>query len=618
MICYAKIRESFPHQAKEVRNYKTHTGLGILNSKTELYIESAKVYEDNDKNLWVQSAMGTSYYLLYDNRYHATVIDIFPTAYAEVTSDCKAGLGLYQAHDFSSKELLRKDVEELYEITSDFFVDERGNIWVYSVNVYKDEKGFHKVDGWIPYKTKRNNFANLLIHGRYNVVTTGGLLDPEKVKSFREYIATTQMKDFYKYSEPLQMFGSAQIGNGKTVKVSATSDFTQIRPTNPNKNGTVSGTGSGRKFYPYSGRNKTIGVDNANKKAIVQNKASFPAYKGIRDNGLRDYNYFMNYDKDKINDDLDELQKHLNYYSLDYTEMYRKIVSQYNRFKIANPADILSRGFAHVFFTRPDCNIFKDNKGQEPVSKVEADPNFKYALCNKRELLYQLAQVSNSATGNKIWGWLLSNKALSFSLSDESIGYDKYGTSYRKNAIAFGRTNEESKAAGEFSIDFQDTRELDIFHIHKLWTDYISNVYVGKWYPKNNYLWEKIIDYACSVYYIITAEDGETILFWSKYYGCFPVNVPSSSYSWSAGEPITSQKLSLSYQYSYKEDFNPLSLVELNINTGVTSSNGKYVPTFNPNLGTVGNTWVGAPFIETIKDSGTDQYTLKLRFMKGE
>ena len=85
----------------------------------------------------------------------------------------------------------------------------------------------------------------------------------------------------------------------------------------------------------------------------------------------------------------------------------------------------------------------------------------------------------------------LSNKAEEFSLTDESIATATTGLTYRKNQIVYGKTNDESKANGEFSVKYTDNRNLDVFHFHKLWTDYISNVYSGLWYPKSKYLWMK-------------------------------------------------------------------------------------------------------------------------------
>ena len=51
------------------------------------------------------------------------------------------------------------------------------------------------------------------------------------------------------------------------------------------------------------------------------------------------------------------------------------------------------------------------------------------------------------------------------------------------------------------------------------------------------------------------------------------------------------------------------------MNAGI-SSNMKYVPTFDPKLGHVGTTWVGAPYIELVTDNTDPEspYTFKLRF----
>lgn len=654
MICYGKNRDIFPLSIRETDDYMHRENSHKVPDGTELYVESSAVYTDEEGNLWMKSSKSNSYFELYRRKLNKVLFDFYPTMYASVTTDCKAGLGMYKTHSFQSDEIDRKKPDELYEITSDFFVDERENIWVRCIEITETDHGYHRVEGWVPYKTRRNNFLNLLIHGKYSVMTSDGVLDDEKVEYFKEYIARVNLKDFYKVVEPLQLFAkkksgnSVKVGNGKkALKVSSNSGDTQIYSSiksttskvvsevNDSTNNTkkyadvmmnshykdpkISGTGSNRKSYPYKGRkNANPAKGNITRKAIVQNEAHFPPVVGYDSDGNNVYNYFMNYVKDGINDNNARFRRHLNYAPISKDVLFKRNVALYNRFKLANPADILSRGFPHVFFTRPDCNIFSDMTGTKARSRVAADPTFARALSNKKELLMSLQQVTNSAVGNcKFWNMFLSNKAESFSLTDESIDKDSYGTTYRKNKVSYGKSNEESKGSGEFTVDFRDTRDLDIFQINKLWTDYISNVYVGKWYPKSRYLWQKALDYACSVYYIITAEDGETIIFWSKYYGVFPLNTPSSAYSWTSGSPIENQKLQIQYAYSWKEDYNPQSMVEFNINSGVNSSDSvTYMETYNPHIGTVGNTWVGTPFIDTVSYDDKS-YDFKLRFMKG-
>ena len=283
----------------------------------------------------------------------------------------------------------------------------------------------------------------------------------------------------------------------------------------------------------------------------------------------------------------------------------------YNRFKIPTLNDVFQKGFAHVFFTRPDCNILKPG-GNALTDAFAVDPEFSYAWRNNSSLVKQLTLDNGQ---NHHFMLSLSNKAASFSLKDEQIKSDTYGKSFKGWQIAYGRNNVESKSADNFTVTFNDDRTLHIYLLHKLWVDYISEVYQGRKAPKSEYIRERMLDYAASCYYIITAEDGETIIFWSKYYGVFPTTIPSNKYGWAQGNVIKKEDIDIEYQYSFKEDMNPEALVEFNINAGV-SGNKTYVPTFDTNLGHVGETWVGTPYIELVTNNTDPEcpYTFKLRF----
>ena len=95
----------------------------------------------------------------------------------------------------------------------------------------------------------------------------------------------------------------------------------------------------------------------------------------------------------------------------------------------------------------------------------------------------------------------------------------------------------------------------------------------------------------------------------------FRSTIPSSQYSWGEGNVVTDTKLNVTYQYSFKEDFNPYSILEFNYNSKV-GKNVTYEPTYNAELGHCGDTWVGSPFIEVIKDKTDNTYEYKLRFKK--
>lgn len=310
-------------------------------------------------------------------------------------------------------------------------------------------------------------------------------------------------------------------------------------------------------------------------------------------------------------------------YNLSHREYLESVTQYYNRFKMVIPDAELQRSFAHVFFVKPQCNIritsgavMSGNSGEN----MQLDPAFSYAWNHSPEVVRELAaNMTNSSTD---FSFLLSNAAASFSLSDEYIDYESYGKGYTGYKVAFGRHDAESKTAGDFTVTFKDDNEFNIYRMIKLWVDYISGVYRGKYGPKDSMIKENILDYAGACYYILTAEDGETILFWSKYYGVFPTTIPSNQYSWSRGTLLSSPEIDIKFAYSFKCDYRIHTLVEFNRNARLQNSNLntvaantkgiRYEKTYNPETGYVGKTWVGAPFIESEVINGVQ--TFKLRF----
>lgn len=291
-------------------------------------------------------------------------------------------------------------------------------------------------------------------------------------------------------------------------------------------------------------------------------------------------------------------------------KLFEKSTRYYNRFKTLNPNNILQKAFPHVFFVRPNCNILKDTNTLR--DELKSNETFMYTWNSAPSAVKELT-ISNGSPDDFMLS--LSSAAASFSLSDEYINTDTYGRTFTGYKVAYGKNDIESKTAGTFEITFNDTHDLHIYQIHRLWVEYINGVYRGSITPAKNSIINKILDYTSAVYYILTAEDGETILFWSKYYGVFPSTIPSSQYSWGEGNVVTDTKLNVTYQYSFKEDFNPYSILEFNYNSKV-SGGVAYEPTYNTELGHCGDTWVGSPFIEVIKDKTDNTYEYKLRFKK--
>lgn len=293
---------------------------------------------------------------------------------------------------------------------------------------------------------------------------------------------------------------------------------------------------------------------------------------------------------------------------------FSNLTNKYNRFKTPIPNIELRKAFSHVFFTRPACNILTN--GSSLNDQCLNNLTFANAYNSSPDLVKEL---DISANKKDQFMKSLSNMAKSFSLTAEEIETDTYGRTYTGYKISYGKNNIASKTAGSFQITYDDDRNLHVYRLHKLWVDYINNVYRGEFAPKKSNIFDKILDYVCSVYYIMTAEDGETILFWSKYYGVYPSTIPSDQYSWTSGQLLRPNDISVTYQYSFKEDYNPYSLIEFNHNAKVDRNNlgANYVPIYDSKMGTVGTTWVGTPFIEMKRNTGAgNRYDYKLRFAK--
>lgn len=545
-------------------------------------------------------------------KYDEKKVSTIACAESIVIPQCRRGLGIFDSLTDKKQEVLRVSPGSRIYLTLEFNTDKQGNIWARICNLGNGTIS----DGYIVYKNIRNNFTNVAITDcSVSTILTNGAIDNDKITLVRE-------KNTIK---PYTPAGMMRARSGGTIKLPTTT--TSMKGINSSdylrKKKTVVVDGKKKTVYTYVANSKL----NAYKKeiarngpAIIQNPknnwppiADYPNSK----NPVYKYDYTLNYSGGLS--DLSTIHK-LGKYDVDsIRKNIRKNMDSYNRFKLANPDDILSRGYMHIFFTRPDCNLYK-GVGQGLRSEIKADPFVKYINSRNPGLLKQL--TLNNGSDHQFM-MLLSNKAKGFQLTDDGINSESHGKSMSGYSIAYGR-RRDSELGGTLSINYRDTRNFDILNLHKLWVDYIVNVYKGKWTPNFTYIQNKVLDYPIAIYVIVTAEDFETVIFWTKYYGVFPVSIPLSAINWDGeSSTIAAPQLSVSYRYSWKEDLNPVALSELSMNAFRDNIPliAPYKPTYNVRNGVINNTWVGAPFIEVVKykdqkASLTDgaKVVLKLRF----
>jgi hypothetical protein len=538
---------------------------------------------------------------------------------ATVIPQCKDGITVYNSS--RSTKIKTGSIERggsVY-LTKTFNTDSDGNIWgkVYYLPVSDDGENVSTATGFILYRARRNNFANVrVVDAKYPTVLTNGAIDENKFDEIVTELSTPKRKKSRAVatsSIALADSSSTTTTNADTGSLdldqSEMSDAMYYRLQNSNTNDTTIAT--------YT---QEVGQHAPD---IVQNKYGYPTILTTPTDMYSQYEYDYSIDLSEFT--IDDLYTTYNIDVRNLKDNTARNMKGYNRFKLANYDDILSRGYMHIFFTRPDLNFYDSFYSGTMTSQFQSDAFAQYVYRRNPEIIKQLIEYNGS---NHEFMMLLSNKATNFPLTDDGINAGTLGKSRNGYQVAYGR-RRDSELGSSLSITFKDTRNFDILYLHKLWLDYITYVFTGKWTPKDKYINDKVLDYAVSAYVIVTAEDFETILFWSKYYGLFPISIPYSSISWAGGgTTVQAPELSVSYRYSWKEDLNPAALGELNYNAfrgSIPSGSTPYKPIFNTEKGVVDTTWVGAPFVEVVNWSGRNDVanadlsdgsglTYKLRF----
>lgn len=291
-----------------------------------------------------------------------------------------------------------------------------------------------------------------------------------------------------------------------------------------------------------------------------------------------------------------------------YTDLQTKMYNSFNRNKTAYPDKDLSKTFAYVFFTRPDLNILATGANTGTLAMNEQthyDPKYKFLYFNNPWCLKSL--VSNGNPYHKFLV-LLSNEAKSFEVNDTVLKTVEHGETYTGHKVIYGQSDIESNAAGEMSIRYIDTVNLDIFKLHVVWTDYINKVSRGIFEPKREYKLDRILDYAVSCYYFLCGPDGSTILYWQKLTGVFPVNTGENAFSWDSGTLLAKPEINIKYMYSMRNVMDPYILHEFNTQTKYSGK--AFKATYSPENCQTGSTLTHSPYIWETEVSGKKVYRL--------
>lgn len=323
----------------------------------------------------------------------------------------------------------------------------------------------------------------------------------------------------------------------------------------------------------------------------------------------------MSYDNIITMDDLNDLLKSNLIYNRRELQWYGK----FNRFGALDPYNNLSQTKEYLFFTKPDCHIF--TPGQVSLQPALANDPFFIDAANRYPHVIQQLQSSAGFTGNGYitknpFMALLSNsvkntidfQALNASTMDGPVNMYGSSISYRKDAWA-GDENVE------FSLEFEDSRFLEVYMLTRIYEEYERYNSVGLIYPPNidgapetgtarhnfnYYIRNKALHDVFGIYRIIVGEDYETIIYYAYICGATITNVPRDAFNdMKNGEGLT---FSVDFKAYCILDMDPRILT--NFNTIIMSSYGDDMSGRQklPIYGTVDpDTVVGKSFKENIE-----------------
>lgn len=245
-----------------------------------------------------------------------------------------------------------------------------------------------------------------------------------------------------------------------------------------------------------------------------------------------------------------------------------------NRHKVGSIDENLSGCKGYVFFTKPELNL------KNASSKTGFLNDIKH---NDYDKIIKI--LSGGGPGSFINP--LSNNCSNFNTSDDVLKTVETMKSFNGWSVMYAKNLDESKGQGTVSFKFKENKYLDMYYFHKIWCEYASCVYNGTISPSEYCIDNALIDYAVSIYYFLVDSDGKTIRFYSKLFGAFPTAVPNSAFAYDDGSSYDNLEINVPYQYTAKEDNNPIILLEFNED----SKGGGSVNGYDKSSGNDGSTW---------------------------
>lgn len=292
-------------------------------------------------------------------------------------------------------------------------------------------------------------------------------------------------------------------------------------------------------------------------------------------------------------------------------------LTKINRFNLPEGFLFPSGLRGYIFMSRPDLNIYdeKNLTALQMNSSTASRIGFRELIKNGTAVDKENISMLQQNTGfPSPYMPIFTNFCKGYSPEDQVLDSYEKGETHHGMKVKYGKHAMHSRSSGTFTLTLTDSKFFPVYKALALWTDYIEMVFMGDMTPKDTYIKNGILDYAVSMYYIVTKNDGTEIVYWEKLLGVFPKNRPDSAFA-TTKDQLTFPEYTVQFEYAMKSksgvldpvvlsDMNALSAFAKKDRTdsamSLLDNTSTYYPTYDLVNDTIGTPLVNAPKVEFI------------------
>lgn len=261
----------------------------------------------------------------------------------------------------------------------------------------------------------------------------------------------------------------------------------------------------------------------------------------------------------------------------------------------------------HIFMTRPSLYLTPSN-----MDKLRMLPTTAGLIKSQTDVSFFNMLKYDAKTR---WLPVVTNFAKNYNVNDMELKSVDKAETYYGHTIKYGKHNEEYKHGGTISIEFRNDKVQSIMRLMWFWVTYIYNISREDYLePSFDAIWNGILDYDASLFYLVTKRDGRTLVYWEELVGLHPKRVPLSNYSWN-DNMILQDTVSIDFDYNIRRDpLDPGILADINcLSIQNTDANSRAVTRIkSDNFNVINDVYSSGPVIKV----GTNIYNEKTYYLE--